>query len=824
MPTRSLPTNYCLSVLPTVTSIVISELKERKEELKTLVDKQKNLNKKAIARFEEGIAEMKLVELHPAFKSHSTQVLMDIYHKEDIMLDYKNKCLSSEKTLIANLENIAEQAHTRKNTIKVHKQRVKNHVSRWSELESTLASQFKSINESFEAYASKFTKEYLNLKNKLKSIKNDDFDECLLLAEHCESYIQNFVVHEQNFSNIESQVLSFNNEVQKMTCFSSDNDSILKQNIKEFETMDRNIKNLSSQLNKLMNEQLPLVEKMFGKLITPSLMKGAYQELLTEISKRRKTLIRLNEVADSVKQLVEEENKRRQDFLTKTGQILPDKLVNIIPTLKHPVDCGLLFNTDELKKLPCIEYASEDHSADDNKGGVGDQQINNKMHKVFELFSLSSELTEEISIEDFEKNANDRSQLLGLVKNLLVSNTKFLLRQVAQNFNDCEPSEAKREIQNLKKELEEIKGHYNSEVQNNKLITENMEALHIDNKQSKTTIADLRKELKQKESYIQELIEDKESLESDHAQEINSLKFTASNLRNLCDELNTKLSEKENYIQDMSSGLNKYKNKFNTLSAKVQTIFSRVLDFKAVAAKLDSMYTKMIEIPALFKQRESQNMSSTLLVPNKVENFTNSPSNAETESDTVDINHLQDTIEALRIENKEHKLRNDLLDQSLESKNSEIEALKHANCNLAEELKSSKAFSESLFSKIEAYRKNRSSCNFELGDESQSTQLIFVPFEPGIYVPLVKENSNYVLDANSRPIKYVLDIETLPPKYSSIAKNNNFIIVASISGATKESHVTINDDAVQVLYLDVAKLDAIYTFDETSFTLFSLVN
>lgn len=818
------PMSFSLLVLLIVTSKFISELKEHKEEIITQAEKQKELNRKTLVKFEEGIKELKSTDIHPALKSTTVHKLIDVYHTESKMIEYKDICMQNETTLFNNIEKIAQRAHNLKNLIKTHKNNVKTNVSKWLGLDAELAKQFKSLSESFETYVVKFTKDYINLKDRLKAVSQDKADDYLVLIGLYESYVMNLFQCEQNFSNMESQLLGFNNEIQKMASMGIENEIAIKDNVKMFERIEGMIQPLFRNINKLIKENLPDVEKAFSRLLTPSLMKGAYEELLTEIGKRRATLVRLDEISLITNKLIEEENKRREEFLNKNGNVLSDKLMNIIPTLKHRVDCSVLFNTQELESLPFIDIQNKYKQSDMSKNIQQDSPDSDKMMKVFELFSLSSELTEEISIDDFEKNSNNRPKLVSLLKNLLIANTKFLLRQIAQNYTYYEPNETKKEITRLTKELENTQGNYNEELQNSKLLLENIEALHNDNKRLKQENSEFQQILEQKSQFIETLIEEKEVQESDYEQEINTLRFTTANLSLTCDELQNQLKAKSTSMNELVEIMDKHKNRIKLHRNVVDRIFKTVEDIFISEEKVEVLNHRVDEIKKIILERTTSTLATTLLVPNKLTNFYSSPSNAESEFEAVDLTNLQDTIEALRIENKEYKLRNDLIDQSLDSKKSEIEVLQSANKTLEEELKTSKFFVETVLQKLESNRKNKENTCFELGDSFLDKTLVFIPFEPGIYIPLVKENSNYVLSKNSTQIRYILNMDSLSSKYSSIAKHNNFIIIAKIDGTTKPDSFTIGSTTYEVESLHLGSLQAIYTFDDSDFTLFTLVD
>lgn len=809
---------------PTDTSKLTSELKERKEDISNQVEKQKELNKRTLAKFEEGIAELKKVDLHPALGSSNMSKLIDVYHSEANMRDYRSNCMQMEANLTTNMERIAERSRSLKNLIKSHKMKVKEHVSEWVEIESNLCQQFKAVSDNFEASALKFTKEFFNLRERLRATEEDKVDDCLILLGLYDFYVANFTVYEQNFINLEGQVLSLNNDIQKMIRSSIDNETIVKENVKLFEKIEGSIQTLSRNLSKLVKENLGEVEKVFSRMLTPGLMKGAYDDLLVEISRRRETLNKLNEISQTAKHVIEEENKKRSDFLNRNGNILPDKLMNIVPTLKHQIDFRLIINTQELEALPVIEVPRSAEKVTPSPNNKQEPVEPTKMTKLFELFSLSSELTEEVSIEDFEKSASNRPKLVSLLKNLLLANTKFLLRQIAQNYTYYEPSEAKREINRLAKEFDDAKGSYNAEMQNSRLLTENIEALLTDNKRQEEELSGLRSLLFDKERRIEELMDEKEVQDSEHEQEINSRKFTTSNLSSLCEELTKKLDAKQRGMERLIEMLQRYSGITRVHIDLVDDLIAKNDCFGDLNEKIVGIGDRLETVKNLMADRASESLASTLLVPNKLTNYYSSPSNAETESETVDLNNLQDTIETLRIENKEYKLRIDLLEQSLDSKREEVDALRIASKSLEEDLRTSKAFAETVLLKLEANRKNKEEYSFEAGDTLENKTMVFVPFEPGVYVPLVSENSNYVLNQDSRHIRYVLEVDSLPAKYSTVARNNNFIIIAKVSGNTKPSDLAVGGCTFPVEQLAISQLQGLYTFDEANFTLYTLVD
>lgn len=97
------------------------------------------------------------------------------------------------------------------------------------------------------------------------------------------------------------------------------------------------------------------IEKDFSSLIKPSLLPQAYDDLLKEVSRRRKIFKQLSQIVEDVSSIVNNENQERKSFLTKYGNVLPESFVEIIPHLKENLKCKFVLDLEEMEKLPKIE-------------------------------------------------------------------------------------------------------------------------------------------------------------------------------------------------------------------------------------------------------------------------------------------------------------------------------------------------------------------------------------------------------------------------------------------------------------------------------------
>lgn len=129
-----------------------------------------------------------------------------------------------------------------------------------------------------------------------------------------------------------------------------------------------------------------------------------------------------------------------------------------------------------------------------------------------------------------------------------------------------------------------------------------------------------------------------------------------------------------------------------------------------------------------------------------------------------------------------------------------------------------------MLAKLEAGRKSRDSLIIELGCDFTDKSFVFAPYEPGVYVPLVLENSAYIMSSQTSTVRFVLDVDSLPAKYASVAKHNSFIIVARVHNSSATTTLNLSVGTFSVQQLRVAQLLAMYTFDESSFTCFTLVD
>ena len=816
---RSVRMSFFPCPLSIVISILISDLTDKKEETQEQLNNQRQLNQKTAEKFEEGLRELKKFEIDESFQVNGNRKLIDLYHNESEMRKYHEKCKAVQNSISLKFDSLNDDAKKIKGKIKNQKEKTKSLVKKWSETEKKLEKELKSLNDGFDELLNKFCKDYLSLRENIESIKGEGADKCLVLLGNYEQIASNFYQYDQSFLKLEGQLLLFNNEIQRLTSINIDNENVLKDNVKVFENFETYIHKINANLEKISKEELNKLEKDFSYLLKPSLLKGAYFNLIKEISRRRSVILDVKEKINIIGQTIVKENKDRSDFLNKNGNILPDKFCHLLPTLKDSLLFEGTFNDDELKKLPMINLQNfEKENAllgvNTKSNTAIDSNEQKNMEKLFGLLNSSAESANKMDISQFEELANSNETLRGFLKNMLIANTKHILRSIGQN---CGFLNADENIKQLKEELRQqeesqkiLQNEYDNECDNNLKLLEDLKDLRINLDDNKIRISTLEELIQEREERIQLLKEEREDIEERYENEISQLKFSKNNMRSVIADYEYKIERKDKIIKEFGKFISKGIDRMNLIANRSNKMLELELKVTEVKTKLEelqstcSMSTLKDPFPHHIKEGfDSQNWDSDI--------------------QTKESDGLKNSIENLQIEIKELLLKNDLLNQNTQSKMLEIDSLKAKNEELSQELKESRQFSDNLLNTLEVKKKQSAEISYSLKTDTESVTLLFIPFNKDIYVPLIQENAQFIMDTDDKKLSYVLCLSSLERKHKLILEGNQFIVMARVSSDFKESNIDYSGNEIKIKKVEIESITGIFTFDQDSFNLYNLI-